>query len=199
MKSLRYQCAMCGTCCYEIPGEYNKRIPLYPEEVDRLIEIAKERNVPFQVMEDIVFPDLKNKVILVITYRIRLDNPNSCCPFYNLEKGCTIHNYKPMACQAYPLALKQVDSFRFELSIDPLCNFIIKNYDDLKNANIEELKSIFNEEYPKAEKFYRKNKKLMLKIRQLEVENLIKIPEEITLEDYNIYLKDWDRNEIRVE
>ena len=183
MNTLEYQCGMCGTCCYEIPGEYNKRIPLYPEEVDKLIEIAKERNVPFLVIEDIVFPDLKNKSILVITYRIRLDNPNSCCPFYDLAKGCTVHNYKPMACQAYPLALKQIDSFRFELTIDPLCNYIIKNYEVLQHADIEKLKSIFKDEYPKAEKFYKKNKKLMLKIRQLEVEDLIKIPSEINLED----------------
>ena len=49
---------MCGTCCHEIPGDYIKRIPIYPKEADELIEVAKEREVEFKIIEDLIFPDI---------------------------------------------------------------------------------------------------------------------------------------------
>ncbi len=198
MTNLEYKCQLCGTCCHEIPGEYVKRIPIYPDEADRLIEIAKKRNVDFRIIEDLVFPDIKNEKIMVLTYRIRLDNESKGCPFYSKTTGCTIQDVKPLACQAYPLALKRLDAFNFAISIDPLCNFVIMNYDELEKTDLEKLREIFKEEYPKAENFYRKNKKLMFKIRKLEVTNKIKIPHEINLENFNDYLKRWNRTEIRV-
>lgn len=190
---------MGGICCHEIPGDYVKRIPIYPEEADKLIEIAKEREIEFKIIEDLIFPDTKNNKILVLTYRIRLDNESQGCPFYDKNNGCTVHNIKPLACQAYPLALKQIDAFNFEISIDPLCNFVVNNYEELETVDLENLKKIFQEEYPKAEIFYRKNKRIMFKIRELEVTNQISIPREISLENFNEYLKVWDRKEIRVK
>ncbi len=60
------------------------------------------------------------------------------------------------------------------------------------------MKDIFIDEYPKAEIFYRKNKKLMLKIRKLEAKKKIIIPREITLDEFNDCLKNWKREEIIV-
>ena len=197
--SLKYNCRMCGTCCHEVPGDYIKRIPLYPDEANTLIEIAKERDIEFKIIEDLVFPDIKNEKILIITYRIRLDNENQGCPFYDDNYGCTVHENKPLACQAYPLALKRVDAFNFEISIDPLCNFVIEYYDELENIDLEQLKEIFKEEYPKAENFYRKNKKLIFKIRKLEASKKIIIPRQISLEEFNKYLQNWNRENISVK
>ncbi|MFX1389683.1 MAG: YkgJ family cysteine cluster protein [Promethearchaeota archaeon] len=197
--SLRYNCRKCGTCCHEVPGEFVKRIPLYPNEVDKLVEIAKERNVAFKVIEDLVFPDIKNEKILILTYRIRLDNEKQGCPFYNDAEGCTVHENKPLACQAYPLALKREDAFNFKISIDPLCNFVIDNYNELEKLDLIQLKEVFKEEYPKAERFYRKNKKLILKIRKLETTGKIEIPQKITLDDFNKYLQNWERKHISVK
>ena len=197
MCDLKYTCLKCGTCCHEIPGSPGaKRIPLYPEEVDLLIEIAKERGIKFAVKEDLVFPDELNLKILILTYRIILD-PAGHCPFFKNNIGCTIHKIKPFACQAYPLSLKRLDAFQFEITIDPLCKFIISHYDEIKSIDIDALKKIFMNEYPKAEKFFRKNKKLQLKIRKLEAENKIKISRQISLENFNKGLRDWDRVEIR--
>ena len=197
MDELKYKCMKCGTCCFEIPGDPGaKRIPLYPEEVSKLIEIAKMGDLNFNVIEDLVFPDILNHKILILTYRIILDEKTHCCPFYEKNIGCTIHEIKPLTCQAYPLSLQRIDAFRLEISIDPLCNFVIKNYENINNIDLEKLKEIFNDEYPKVERFYRKNKKLQLEIRKLEVENKIQIPREINLEDYNKYLKEWEREEI---
>ncbi|MFX1259990.1 MAG: YkgJ family cysteine cluster protein, partial [Promethearchaeota archaeon] len=178
--------------------DYKKRIPVYPEEVDKLIEVAEKLGVEFRVIEDLVFPDIKNEKILILTYRISLENDTHGCPFYIKNGGCTVHNIKPLACQAYPLALKRIDAFNFEISIDPLCNYVIKNYNKLRNLDLVKLKKIFKDEYPKAENFFRKNKKLMFEIRKLEVTKKIEIPREISLATYNLYLANWDREEIKV-
>ncbi|MFX0026158.1 MAG: hypothetical protein ACFE8M_07065 [Candidatus Hermodarchaeota archaeon] len=66
----------------------------------------------------------------------------------------------------------------------------------MKNIDIEQLEKVFEEEFPKAQKFYQKNKKLQLKIKKLEYEKKIQIPREITLENFNNYLKKWDRKEL---
>ena len=196
--SLRYRCKKCGTCCHEVPGEYVKRIPIYPDEVDRMIQIAKEREIEFKIIEDLIFPDLKNEKILILTYRIIFNNKNQGCPFYDEVEGCTIQNIKPLACQAYPLSLKQIDAFNFEISIDPLCNFVVRNYDIIETLDLEKLKKLFKEEYPKGEKFYKKNKRLILKMRKLEAMKEIEIPRQIKLDDFNKYLKKWERREIVV-
>ncbi len=197
--SISFLCKKCGTCCHEILGEYVKRIPIYPDEADKLIIIAKEQGIKFKIIEDLVFPDLKNEEILILTYRIRLDNENQACPFYHDIEGCTIQETKPLACQAYPLALKQVDAFNFEISIDPLCSFVLQYSDDLKSLNLEKIKENFKEEYPIAEKFYKKNKKLIFKIRKLEAMKKILIPRQINLDDFNNYIKNWKRKDIVVK
>ena len=69
--SLKYQCKKCGTCCHEVPGDYIKRIPIYPDEADNLIEIAKERDIKFKIIEDLVFPDIKNKKITISDKDVR--------------------------------------------------------------------------------------------------------------------------------
>ncbi|MFW9771054.1 MAG: YkgJ family cysteine cluster protein [Candidatus Thorarchaeota archaeon] len=200
MTKLKYKCLKCGTCCHEIienPGL--KRIPLYPEEVNSLISIAKKKKIDFTVIEDLVFPDIKNRKILVITYKINLENSERRCPFFEPKDGCIIHNTKPLSCQAYPLALKRIDAFNFQISIDPMCNFVLDNYEILKNVDMNELEEIFKEEFPKAHKFYQKNKKLQLKIKKLEYGKKIIIPRKITIENFNRYLKEWYRKEITVK
>jgi Fe-S-cluster containining protein len=113
-----------------------------------LIEIAKKKGIAFKIIEDLVFPDILNKKILVVTYKIRLDNETQGCPFYDKKNGCSVQEIKPLACKAYPLALKQVDAFNFEISIDPLCNYVIRYYNFLKNTDFDNIKEIFRDEYP---------------------------------------------------
>ena len=201
MSELKYTCQKCGTCCFinlSFPNaDYVKRIPLYPEEVDRLIEIAKKRQINLMVKEDLVFPDILNKKILVLTYRFIL-NENGYCVFYDPKLGCTIHEIKPFACQAYPLALKRIDAFNLEITIDSTCNWVEKHHNKLKNIDYNKIKMIFSEGLKNAEAFLAKNKKLQLHIRRLEAENKIKIARQISIEDFNIALKNWKREEVRI-
>jgi len=199
LTELKYACLKCGTCCSLSfsNADYIKRIPIYPEEVDKLIEIAKRRQIPLKVKEDLVFPDILNKKILVLTYRF-IVNENDHCVFYDPKIGCTIHEIKPFACQAYPLALKQIDAFNLEITIDSTCNWVEEHHNELKNIDINKIKIIFSEGFKNAEAFLRKNKKLQLHLRRMEAENKIKIARQISLEDFNIALKNWKRDEIRI-
>lgn len=201
MNKLKYKCMKCGVCCFELHGEYSKRIPLYPNEVNSLIKIANQRDIEFKVIEDLVFPDILNKKIIVLTYKIKFDRENQSCPFYSNNEGCTIQSIKPLACKAYPLSLKQEDAYNFQINIDPLCNFVNndENYEYLKKLDWDGIKQVFGEDYKNAKKHLKKNKKLMLKIRRLEAEKKIKISRNISLKDFNQYLQKWDRVEITVE
>lgn len=194
MTALNYACLKCGKCCQEI--EFKKRIPLYPEEVDALIEIAKKKGMTFKIIEDLVFFDNLNNKILIITYKILFDKKTNACPFFDSNFGCTIHDTKPIACKAYPLALKQVDAFNFQITVDPLCQYVNDQYDLLKNASFLALKDIFKYEYPNAHDHHLKNKNLILKIKQLEFKRKIKISRQISVDDFNKYLKEWEREEI---
>jgi len=197
---LNYTCLKCGKCCFNpriSNSDYIKRIPLYPEEVDKLIEIAKKRQIPLKVKEDLVFPDILNKKILVLTYRFILDE-NGYCIFYDPKIGCTINEIKPFACQAYPLAIKRIDAFNIEITIDSTCNWVEENHKELKNIDYNKIKIIFSKCFIKAEAFLTKNKKLQLHIRRMEAENKIKIARQISSEDFNRALQNWKREEIRI-
>jgi Fe-S-cluster containining protein len=202
LMSLKYNCWKCGLCCHEIENSDNgskKRIPLFPDEADRLMKLAEEKNITFKIIEDLVFPDILNKKIIILTWKVLMDNPEKCCPFYVPNKGCSIHKEKPLACKAFPLALERIDSFNIELSVDLLCKFVSSKYEQLKRADMDKLKEIFESEYPHVEELHKKNKKLILKIRKLEYENKIKIAREITLTDLNKALNEWERIEIKVK
>jgi Fe-S-cluster containining protein len=194
---LKFRCLKCGRCCHEVQGSPDdptyKRIPLYPEEADRLERLAKERNIPLKMIEDLVFPDDKNHKILVLTYRIMLDNEEQVCPFHVPGMGCSIHDQKPLACRSYPLALKTEDAFNMKINIDPLCKFTTVNQEIIEHLTFDKFKQIYDEEFEYAKKHLSRNKQLILHLNIKEREGLIHIPREIDNADFDRYLKEWDR------
>ena len=198
---MHFECLKCGKCCHEVPfveGECSyKRIPLYPEEANRLEQFAKDRGIELHLMEDLVFPDELNQKILLVTWRILLDNEEKVCPFHDKEKGCSIHEQKPLACQAYPLALQIIDAFNSKIEIDPLCEFTIKHRDVLERGNAKEIKEIYGDEYKNVEKHLNRNKKVQYQIRILEQTGKIKIPTQISSDKFDECLRNWPRRELR--
>ncbi len=160
---------MCGKCCHEVPFVEDecsyKRIPLYPEEANRLENIAKERGIELHLIEDLVFPDELNQRIILVTWRILLDNKEKVCPFHQKGKGCTIHDQKPLACKSYPLALQTIDAFNTKIEIDPLCEFTIQNRDALEKANAKDISEIYGGEFENVTKHLERNKKVQTKLR----------------------------------
>lgn len=194
--SLEFKCLKCGRCCHEIPESEEKaykRIPLYPEEADKLEALAKERNFDLHLIEDLVFPDILNKKIIVLTWRILLDDHGGCCPFYSETQGCTIHEHKPLACQAYPLAVKTEDAFNMRIDIDPLCEFTVNYYDNLKSIPFDKFLQIYRIEFDLAKKLLRRNKLAIMNLLGKEKIGEIEIPRKIAPEDYNIFLNEWER------
>ncbi len=193
----RYICLKCGRCCHEVKGSEDdptyKRIPLYPEEADRLEAIAKERNIPLHIIEDVVFPDSKNQRVLVLTWRILLDNDEQVCPFHDPAVGCTIHDQKPLACKAYPLALKSEDAFTSKIEIDPICKFTEMNREFLEQIDFETLKNVYDVEFQHAMNLLKRNKSAIMQLRALEISGKIEIPKTISTEEFNEFLKSKER------
>jgi Fe-S-cluster containining protein len=194
--SLVFKCLKCGRCCHEIPESEEKaykRIPLFPEEADKMEGLAKERNIELHLIEDLVFPDIKNKKIIVLTWRILLDDHGGCCPFYSKTQGCIIHENKPLACQAYPLAVKTEDAFNMRIDIDPLCEFTVNHYDNLKSILFDKFLQIYQIEFDLAKKLLKRNKLAIMNLLGKEKIGEIEIPRKIAPEDYNIFLNEWER------
>ncbi len=198
---MRFQCLRCGKCCHEVPFVESecsyKRIPLYPEEANRLEKIAKERGIKLHLIEDLVFPDELNKQIILVTWRILLDNEEKVCPFHQKGQGCTIHEEKPLACKSFPLALQTIDAFNTRIDIDPLCEFTIQNRDVLEKANAKEIEEIYGEEYKNVEQHLKRNKKVQYKLRIFEQTGKRIIPKQITGEKFDECLRTWPRWELR--
>lgn len=198
--NFEFKCLKCGRCCHEIPESEEKaykRIPLYPEEADKLETLAKENNIDLHLIEDLVFPDIKNKKIIVLTWRILLDNDRGRCPFYSEGKGCLIHEHKPLACQAYPLAVKTEDAFNMRIDIDPLCDFTVIHYEKLKSIPFDQFLTIYNVEFNLAKKLLKRNKEAIMNLMGKEKLGDIEIPRKIATEDFNSYLQEWDREVLK--
>lgn len=203
---LIYNCLRCGKCCHEVPEEEIedefrekvpdkafKRIPLFAEEADRLEKYAKEKNIDLHLIEDLVFPDIKNQKIIVLTYRIMLDNAEKVCPFYEANTGCRINEDKPLACKAYPLALKTEDAFNMKITIDPLCNFTIDNRLNLEKIDYKNLLKIYQQEFGLAKNLLIRSKQAIIQLMEKQNTGEIVIPQKIDPLEYNKYLKEWDR------
>ncbi len=194
-KPPQFACLRCGACCQDLP-----RIPIFPEEADRLVEIAQARDIPLHLVEDLVFPDAKNNRILVVTYRIMFDNPDKVCPFFEKRSvACKIHPDRPLSCRAYPLAIKTEDAFHSTIEIGSFCTFTQKYHDDLARLSASDVEILFTELFPNARALLNRNNEIRAKIRYLTQKGEIDIPAEISGEDFDRALKEWPRAELRLE
>lgn len=193
---MKFECLRCGSCCHEYEfadGANIKRIPIFPEELDELEAFAREKSIKIKFLEDVVFPETKHKKIIVVTYKVVLEGVEKCCPFFQESTGCMVNRIKPLACKAYPLAQKKVDAYSQELNIDPYCRFIEKHEAQCRQANIEVIKNMFDSELDFSGRLMKKNQEIILKIKQLTVEGKILIPDTVSLEELDTWLRTWDR------
>jgi Fe-S-cluster containining protein len=193
---LKFECLRCGSCCHEYEfadGANIKRIPVFPEELDGLETFARNNGIMIKFLEDVVFPDTKNKKIIVVTYKVVLEGDDKCCPFFQPSTGCRVNTIKPIACKAYPLAQKKIDAYSQELNLDPYCKFIEKHEARFREATSDGIKAMFDSELDSSERLMKKNQEIILQIRQLTVEGKILIPEAVSSEELDNWLRTWDR------
>ncbi|MBN2151679.1 MAG: hypothetical protein JW839_09550 [Candidatus Lokiarchaeota archaeon] len=205
---MHFKCNGCATpCCATREGE-DKKIMLFPEEVAFLEHQAVELARPFAVLEDMIFPDIKNRVILVGSYRIYLEMlPSNACGFMRQENHwCMIQELlgleqKPLVCQAYPIAIKTVDATTKEYFLDTGCPFIEEHvvaYARMKDlTTVVEVEGFLRENFPvefrAANQIVNRLAWIPLRLRQLEQEGKIQVPDEFTAEEWAEALPAWDR------
>ena len=205
-----FECNGCATpCCALRDDEEEKKIMLFPEEVAALeaqaIAMCKER---FAVIEDLVFPDTLNQKILVGAYRLYLEvHPLLSCDFmYPDTHYCQIHEalgfeQKPLVCKAYPIAVKTVDAVTKEYFLDTGCPFIEEHaeaYVKMKDlTSVPEVEAFLQENFPQeflaANQIVNRLAWIPLRLRQLEEEGVIKIPDEFSAEEWADALAKWER------
>jgi Fe-S-cluster containining protein len=193
-----FTCTRCGLCCHyppaPAPGEepVEKKICVYPEEARVLERIAGERGVQLRLLEDLVMPDVQNK--------------RNACPFYAEDRDptspgkhlarCTIHAERPLACRAYPLAVRRLDSFTQKFFIDPDCPAIQAQLAAFKGIKPEEVTMAFPTEKAWAQKQDAREQAVFLEVRCLAQQGKARIPENFPNADYEVALRDWERVEI---
>jgi Fe-S-cluster containining protein len=206
-----FKCKRCGLCCHypppPAPGDVpvEKKISVYPEEARVLERIAGEQGVQLRLLEDLVMPDVQNKHILVGRYQILPDERNAC-PFYAEDPApaipgkhlarCTIHAERPLACRAYPLAVRRLDSFTQKFFIDPDCPAIQAQLTAFKGIKPDEVTMAFPTEKAWAQKQDAREQAAFLEVRCLVQQGKARIPENFPNAEYEAALRDWDRADI---
>ena len=193
---MEFTCLSCGTCCheYEFADAMSiKRIPVFIDELENLEVYATEHDIKIKFLEDVVFPDINNEKIIVITYKIVLEGDERCCPFFSSEIGCQVNTFKPLACKAYPIAQKKVDAYHVSIDLDPYCKFVENHDEEARHLSEKEIETAFPSEYQESKRLMEKNQHIILKIKQLTHQGRINIPETVTPEDLDAWLLSWDR------
>ncbi|MHA1233153.1 MAG: YkgJ family cysteine cluster protein [Candidatus Helarchaeota archaeon] len=167
---IEFKCLRCGDCCH---AKYVENrigyIPIFLDEIDRIIELAKKSNKKVIIKPDFVYADKLNKQLIIATYEMVVDQQ---CIFY--QDGCSIYDERPIICRAFPIMTFRIDSFRKLLHINNGCRFVMQN-PELYNYKFSELIKIFPTEYQYAKELMNKTKDIIFKILQLETDGIIDI------------------------
>ncbi len=208
---MKFVCQGCATPCCALREGEEKKIMLFPEEVAFLEKQAVELDQRLAVLEDLVFPDVKNRIILVASYRLYLEIlPSKACGFMRPENHwCRIQELlgfekKPLVCQAYPIAIKIVDATTREYFLDTGCPFIEENviaYERMKDLKtVAEVEGFLRENFPAefraANQIVNRLAWIPLRLRQLEQEGKIRVPDEFSAEEWAEALPSWDRMDL---
>ncbi|MHA1270811.1 MAG: YkgJ family cysteine cluster protein [Candidatus Helarchaeota archaeon] len=192
---IKFKCLRCGDCCHvkylETDSGY---IPIYLDELNNIKKIAKDMNINVEFRPDFVYADIIKKRLIITAYAMILKEK---CVFY--DKKCRIYENRPITCKAFPILTFRIDSHRKMLHINNGCRFVAQNL-KLYELNYSEIIEAFPYEYEQAKKVLIKQKEILYKILQLEMDKKIDIGflrndhELFGLEVQNIYdkkFKNW--------
>ncbi len=165
-----FKCLRCGYCCHNVQSEgYERYIPIYLDEIQKLKELAKKNKVNLKMEPDLLYPDVLNKKLIVVTYVFKFED---VCAFYRENIGCTIYENRPITCKEYPVAIWRED-INYSMKINTDCKFVEKNLAIISPKNYSELEKFFPKEYVHAKRLMIKGKEVIYRI--IELEKQIKI------------------------
>ncbi len=200
----KFKCLKCGYCCSHSDRDYSelRYIPIFYDEIKFLNDLAEKLDIHIEIIPDLMYPDLLNKVYIITTYSLTFPET---CGFFDTKKGCSIYEDRPLTCKSYPLSLWREDGLRKMLKVETSCKFVSQNLDLTLNKDFNELKEFFPEEYEFARKILIKGKEILMKIVQLEKDEKINIGyldgTINILYDYNLANQEhpnWERIEINL-
>lgn len=203
-----FTCSPCDEpCCSLREGETGKKILLFPEEVAVLEGLAVELGLTtLAVVEDMVFPDARNERVLVGAYRLFLERHPSCAFMDAGTRRCMVHersgpSSKPLVCQAYPIAIVNLDAISREYHVDTGCPVIaraVDTYEPLKRmSRVGEIETFLSEQFPTefvaARRIASRFGWIHVRLRQLEHEGAVSIPETMDAGAWEHALRSWPR------
>lgn len=112
------------------------------EEKKVLESVAKQRNLKIKITKEQIL-DALNDEYDKFYYFLNI-NP---CPFYNIDKGCSIHKFKPVMCKIFPIRrITQISKKEYYFIINQKCNWVKTNKKVLEDP-FRNLFKIFRNEF----------------------------------------------------
>jgi len=185
-----FTCIRCGLCCSN-QFETRKELLIYPEEAEVLIALGFQKKILVEIKEDLVFPDTKNKVLLVARYKIKFKN--NLCPFLK-ENLCELYDNRPIICRAFPLIVKEKSNEEFEVVLEQSCEgfkMSKKNIDEFSDQSA--YKKYFPSELKYLKDVFKKEKSILMKLQEMESKGKIQLGFDMTKDEYALALKEWKR------
>ena len=170
--STSFQCMRCLNCCTpEHFGAEISYVPIYLDEVDRIRDLAAERNLEIKLEPDLMYYDELNNRLIIVTYTLQLGKEG--CPFH--DEGCSIHKYRPITCKSYPLLVHRLGNTT-GIMIKPECAFVQQNSAKLEDLDYYDVSDVFSDEFRFAREIQIKGNAITDQIEQLEADGKIKVP-----------------------
>jgi len=177
--SISFQCERCGRCCN--PSQFEKDIvhyiPLYLDEVDNIIQLARHNNLKIDLEPDLMYFDELNQQLIIVTYALRIDNRG--CPFYH--SGCMIYDQRPITCKAYPISIFRSND-NTGIILKPECSFVQKYGVSLKELDYYEMSDVFGNEFPFSREIQIRGNSITDQIIELEKFGKIRVPVKLPVE-----------------
>ncbi|MHA1339641.1 MAG: YkgJ family cysteine cluster protein [Promethearchaeota archaeon] len=185
-----FNCMRCGLCCTN-KFKSRKEIYVYPDEAEVLVVLAFQNKISAKIKEDLVFPDIKNKILIVARYKIAFNN--DFCPFLQ-DNICKIYDNRPLCCRAFPLIVSETNSGNFKIELEDLC-------ESLKIANIKKEAFLTQEDYKKyfpielkyAKEVFRKEKAIMMQLQKMQAKSKINLGFNMSRDEYANALRKWEK------
>lgn len=115
-----FKCKKCGKCC----SENTEFIPLFEWEMERLQELAKEKDIKLEIKPTELVYDKRSKKAVCSQFGLY----TIPCPFL-IGNKCSVYSDRPIVCKAFPIAKTPLLDGKVDLSNFVKCpNFNAKNF-----------------------------------------------------------------------
>ena len=154
----KFECASCGKCCEDLKNSFTQGFEVYPWEMYKLGELARNRGLEILFVPAMLFRlELGSRPPIYVTTHYILNHVQ--CPFLNSTKKCSIYEDRPLLCQSFPF-LQKAGLLTGEVWLD-------NKYHEIRIGHL--LNRPTEEVMPELYRYYGANYLSALKIELLDV------------------------------